>query len=486
MKTAPLLSRDMLLAATEGTVIGESCIDFVCTSVVTDSRAVKAGSLFVPLVGTQQDGHVYIPDALTHGARAVFVADAEYRRNIARYTAMAQQHPAVLFIRVGHTLTALQRAARAYVAQFPTVQVIGITGSSGKKTTKELLAHILRQTYAVVANEGNLNSETGVPLSAFHITGAHEIGIFELGMNRAHEIEETAAIVRPTIGVVTNIGTAHIGQLGSVQAIAAEKKHVFDYTAKTGAAFIPAAGSCSDFLAAGVGGHVYYFGRTVPTEKSGVALVADNGFAGTVFTVDGTVIRLPLPGRHNYDNALAAVAVARYMGVSPECIKRGLESFSPLPGRSELIRISLRTGATVTVLKDCYNANPDSMACALQLCAEDQRVTQKIFVLGDMGELGAAAQSAHEAVGIHVAKINPALTFFLGDEMQCAAQAASDRGYTRGVSFPCIDDETVIQTAAAIAAATRDGAMILVKGSRSGALERIVTELVDSWGGKNG
>ena len=178
---------------------------FRFTSVETDSRNVVSGTLFVPLVGERQDGHNFIQPAIDKGASVVFVS-----RDDELIEAFIERNPAVAFIYSKNTMTALQKAAGFYVRKFPSLIRCSVTGSSGKTTTKELAASILSQKYKVVANFGNYNSETGLPLSVFKIRSDHELGLFEMGMNRENEIGEIADVFRPNYGIVTNIGTAHI------------------------------------------------------------------------------------------------------------------------------------------------------------------------------------------------------------------------------------------------------------------------------------
>ena len=219
-----LLSLDEVLLAAKGVLLNKEVPETFCfTSVVTDSRQVSAGGLFVPLLGEKQDGHTYIPQALEKGATVVFVVKDKAKET--DYVSLfVKRYPTVFFVAVENTLYALQHIACMYVKKFPKLIKIGITGSNGKTTTKEILAHLLSEKYSVIMNQGNLNSETGLPLSVFAIREYHEVGIFEMGMNRRGEISELASVLLPDVGVITNIGTAHIGILGSKDAIAEEKK----------------------------------------------------------------------------------------------------------------------------------------------------------------------------------------------------------------------------------------------------------------------
>ena len=292
------MQRSELVAAVRGKIARRSTAEngFCFSSVATDSRRVGEGSLFVPLVGTVQNGHAYIPEALEKGASCVFINSNEYESDERTYTLLAEKYPNALFVIVSDTLYALQAAAAAYVAQFPRLKKIGITGSSGKTTTKELVVAVLKQKYRVVSSDGNFNSETGLPLSVFKIRDTDEIGVFEMGMNRPNEIGEIAGVLKPQYALITNIGSAHIGILGSKKNIAAEKRKIFDYIPSGGAAFVPASDELTPFLIENCKGDIVYFGNDVSAEKSGVSLISDEGLDGTVFSVGEERVRLRLPG----------------------------------------------------------------------------------------------------------------------------------------------------------------------------------------------
>jgi len=476
-----LLEFDELIDAVHGTAVTASPSEYIVfSSVCTDSRMVVPGSLFVPLIGTSQDGHKYIPQAIDKGASVLFVAESEYNGKTELYRGLSESKK-VSFVVVRNTLTALQDAAAAYVRKFPALIKIGITGSSGKTTTKELCVSVFKQKYRVVSTVGNLNSETGLPLSVFHITKDDQVGIFELGMNRRNEIAEIAGVLRPEYAVITNIGTAHIGMLGSRNAIAEEKKKIFTYIDEHGAAFIPADDDYAGYLAEGVKGAVVRYGRTAAA--AGVCFVADKGIAGTEFTVDGVPVELHLPGRYNYQNALGVIALARHLGVSAEQIKNGIESLSPLDGRGQLLHLQVRKSdeaacgdmpCRLQVFQDCYNANPDSLAKTLELCAS---VTgRKIYVLGDMLELGEASAASHEEAGrLAAASAGNAgdLIVFVGPEMRNAQQAAAGKTAAKILHFTEYDDKAMQMLCTQLHAYIQDGDFILLKGSHGIGLERI-------------
>ena len=468
MSGSSLLGRDELVRAVGGTVVLGSG-EFRFCSVQTDSRAVEKESLFVPLIGERQDGHAYIPQALERGASVVLVARANYAADPAFFFALSQEHPAVFFIAVDNTLAALQAAAACYVRHFPSLIRIGVTGSSGKTTSKEIAAAILSRKYRVISNKGNLNSETGLPLSVFAIRAEHQLGIFEMGMNRKGEMKEIASVLRPQFALVTNIGTAHIGMLGSRQGIAEEKAHIFDYIDGDGTAVIPADDDFSAYLASRVRGKLVYYGDGKPEH---VRLVADRGLDGTEISVEGVSAVLPLPGAYNARNALGAIALARELGLSPAQIAEGIASLRPLSGRSEVRR------GTYTIIQDCYNANPDSMEKALSFAASVDGDFRRIYVLGDMLELGAGSSAAHAAAGRLAVHSRADAVVFVGSEMEAGYEAALAEHTDVALRYVAgRDDAAIAAAAAAVRETARPGDLVLLKGSRGMALERLTAVL---------
>ena len=268
-----LLSLDEILKATSGTfVLGSRELFF--DNVQTDSRLVKESTLFVPLIGENQDGHKYTGEALKKGASVVFIAASNYKKDGEYFKQLSEQFKNASFIAVENTLHALQDAAARYVEKFPSLLKIAVTGSSGKTTTKEIAASLLREKYDVITNKGNLNSETGLPLSVFEIREHHTAGIFEMGMNRENEIGEIAAVLKPELAIVTNIGNAHVGKLGSRENIAREKAKVFSFFNGKGTGFIPSGDDFEAFLEKSVNGKCIKYGEGLDPD---VVCVKDMG-----------------------------------------------------------------------------------------------------------------------------------------------------------------------------------------------------------------
>ena len=481
-KKSSLLNKEQLLMATGAVPVYDKkgcCF----TSVQTDSRNVTPGTLFVPLRGENQNGHKYIPQALEKGASVVFVDEKEIRENGEYYSSLCEKYPEAAFYCVENNLHALQDAAEAYVAQFPDLIKISITGSSGKTTTKEMLASVLRQHFGkegLICTEGNLNSETGLPLSVFKIKGTEKVGVFEMGMNRVDEIGEISKVLKSKYGIISNIGNAHIGILGSRKNIALEKRKSFNYIPVDGAAFIPVDDDFADFCTENVKGKVVKYGVSCAA-ASGVEFIKDDGLAGTVFSVDGVVVKLPLSGKYNYQNALGVIALAKELGVTADEIKAGLEGISAVSGRMETKEIKTVTGKNVRLIADCYNANPDSMGKVIEFCGELETEgasatgsARKVFVLGDMKELGDKAAAEHRGVAQKVIAAGADYVCLVGPEMKNAADYLEENKYHSYSYFKANDEAGSKQIAEKLLSVLDNGDILLLKGSHSMALETII------------
>lgn len=473
-----LLEKNELLSAVNGFVIGDDKNHSECgfTSVQTDSRCVGKDALFVPLMGEFQNGHKFIPSAVEKGASVVFVNKDEFFAHQNDYLEMAAENHNVLFVCVKNTLTALQNAAEAYVGKFPDMIKVSITGSSGKTTTKEMTVSVIKQHFGeknVAYTQGNFNSETGLPLSVFKINGNEKIGIFEMGMNRENEIGEISKVLKSKYGIITNIGTAHIGLLGSRQNIAREKRKSFDYIPVDGAAFVPENDDFADFCAENVKGKVVKYGKK-SAEKYGVKFVSDNGLSGTVFYVDDVKIELPLSGEYNYQNALGVIALAKELGISAKEIKSGLENMSSMAGRMETKKIEAKNGKKIELIADCYNANPDSMGKVIDFCGSLSNCGKKIYVLGDMKELGVVAVEAHRKIGEKLVAVKADYVFLVGKDMESAKLYLCENGEKDFAYFADGTDENISKLSEALLSVIDDGDVVLLKGSHSMALERII------------
>jgi UDP-N-acetylmuramoyl-tripeptide--D-alanyl-D-alanine ligase len=485
------MSGDFLLSFAElGTALGVRILSYASgtgrdstpgggfSSVCIDSREAAPGSLFVALKGASQDGHHYVEAAFKAGAGAAMVAGDSLADTRVGLEGAASRSGAVLIV-VEDTLRALQDTARVYLERFPSLLKIALTGSSGKTTTKEIAAAMIGCEKNVVYNSGNFNSETGLPLSVFQIRREHEVGIFEMGMNRRGEIAELAHVFKPDVALITNIGPAHIGILGSITAILEEKKQIFCEFTGNETALIPEDDTCRDELARGVPGKIVFYG---PAHLDELGEVRDLGLEGAEITWEGISAHFALPGRHNLKDALAAAAIAKAAGAGAAAIRRGLESVRPLFGRSEILRGRIPAkGGEVTVVRDCYNANPDSTSQAIAFCDGLDWPGRKAYVIGSMLELGEASRAAHEKLGRELAASCADMVFLYGRETEAAAGSMTgDGGNGGGRKIPLFYTDTMNSLASSLSEYVRDGDLVLLKGSRGCALEQLTDVLITS------
>ena len=472
-----LLNFEDLVNSIKGTPILNSECYF--TSVETDSRNVVPNTLFVPLMGEFQNGHKYIPSSIEKGASVIFINKAEYKSNKDLYDDMAKKNSNVLFLIVENTLHALQDAAEKYVSNKCKNMIrISITGSSGKTTTKEMMVSVCKAHFGdenVAYTKGNFNSETGLPLTAFKIKGDEKVCILEMGMNRVDEIGEISKIAKSEYGIITNIGTAHIGLLGSRENIAKEKRKSFSYIPEYGACVVGLNDDFGDFCCEGVKGEVIKFGKEVPESVSGVSFVKDNGLFGSEFTVDGVLVKLSLSGEYNYLNALSVIALAKKIGINASEIKKGLENIGSISGRMEVKEIVLKNKKTVALIKDCYNANLDSMSKVIDFCGSLKDVGKKLLVLADMKELGKESENAHRAIGKQVKVMMPSYTFLIGSEMEFAYKEL--KGVSNVYYYTESNTEVFNKIANVINEVIEDKDVILLKGSHSMELDKLYTML---------
>ena len=420
--------------------------------VTTDSREVARGDLFVALRGERFDGHAYVDVALKAGAAGALVSDADAVRT----------HNAGLIL-VDDTLAALGRLAAAWRNRFD-LPLIGITGSSGKTTVKDMVAAVLRAhagDASVLATSGNLNNAIGLPLMLLRLRSQHRYAVIEMGMNHLGEIRYLTNLARPTVAVINNAGTAHIGELGSREAIAQAKGEIYEGLQVGGAALINADDRFADYWRGlNNGRKVVEFGIERPAQVQGRlrGSVLEVRAAGEQYSVQLRVL-----GEHNLRNALAACAVGHALGIPAEAIAGGLGGYTGAKGR-----LQAKTAlAGCRVIDDTYNANPDSMLAAISVLSA--MPGSRILVLGDMGELGANARALHMEIGAAARRAGIDRLLALG-ELSAAAVAAFGAGAEH---FADIDGLCTRLEAALTGKET-----VLVKGSRFMRMERVVERLV--------
>ncbi|MGB8169909.1 MAG: UDP-N-acetylmuramoyl-tripeptide--D-alanyl-D-alanine ligase, partial [Chthoniobacteraceae bacterium] len=356
-----------------------ACIANVCT----DSRALKAGDLFVALRGEKFDAHSFVAEAARLGAAAALVQD------------IPSGLPSSFgVIKVPNTLIALQRLSANYRRTL-SLQVVGITGSNGKTSTKDLTAAVLGERLQVTKTEGNFNNHIGLPLTMLRAKSSDQVGIFEMGMNHPGEIAPLAALAAPDVAIITNVGIAHIEFMGTREAIAQEKGMLAEALAPTGTVILSAEDSFSESIAARTKADAIFAG----IDRGDIrASELQPDATGTRFQLSAdeqsVSAHLPVPGEHMVRNAVLAAAAGRVFGLSLEECAAGISKLKLTKGRLE--QKSVRG---IQILDDTYNANPDSMAAALRTLATLPATGRRIAVLGAMGELGTEAERGHRSVG---------------------------------------------------------------------------------------
>jgi UDP-N-acetylmuramoyl-tripeptide--D-alanyl-D-alanine ligase len=432
-----------------------------------DSRAVQPGQLFFALPGERVDGFAYAAQAAAAGAAAMVVPGGR---------GLPAGVPGAAVIAVDDPRRALGDLARAVRAEFRGL-VVGVTGSNGKTTTKELCAAALSPLGRVLRTPGNFNTDVGLPLTILSAAGDEAVWILEMAMRARGEIAALAEMAQPAIGIITNVAAAHLETLGSIEEVARAKGELFASLGPTGIAVLPV----GDPLVTAQAAPVAPSRRITFGERGADVRVLDfipNGATGAVvrFAVRGTpvVARLPLGGAHNARNAAAALAAASAARVPAAEAARGLESVALPPHRS-----AARAAGGRTILDDCYNANPSSMRAALSALAAAAGGGRRFAILGDMLELGAGAEAAHRALG-HAAGLELSGVAAVGAFAQTVVDEARAAGLDSGRALAAASPEAA---AAAVAGWTAPGDWILIKASRGLRLERAVEALQATLGG---
>lgn len=445
----PTRIRD-LFSACGGTYTGdETLLDSFVTDVVIDSRKVTPGALFVAYVGDNKDGHAYIGAARENGAPLVVCSRAP------------SQGPYIL---VDDTLRALHAMAAWYRGQFD-IPFVGVTGSVGKTSTKEMIASVLSSRYCVMKTIENNNSQTGVPQMLFMLDDCHEVAVLEMGMNHFGEIDRLAAMVRPDVCVFTNIGVAHIENFGSREGILKSKTEMLAHMRPGGKIVV---NGDDDLLFAIPGALRFGFGEACELRALDPQ---DNGLLGVSFTAsyEGKTVRLhvPSPGMHSVSNALAAMAVGITLGMTLYEAADGVVAFATPHGR-----MSVHETPRFTVIDDTYNANTVSMMAAVDVL--EKVPGRRVCILGDMLELGRESSEHHEVLGMYAAMHGIDLIICVGAESENMFLGAIDIAPRRARYF-----ESQKNLLAILPDLLRDGDTILVKGSRGMHLEDTVQFLME-------
>jgi UDP-N-acetylmuramoyl-tripeptide--D-alanyl-D-alanine ligase len=430
--------------------------DVTISRISTDSRTLQPGDLFVPLRGDNFDGHKFIEQAVERGSAGAMVEENWKGATPSEFA----------LIRVADTLIGYQTLAASY-RQSLSLKVIAITGSNGKTSTKDFVAATLARRFRVTKTEGNFNNHVGLPQTMLAASREDEIAVWEIGMNHPGEITALAKLAAPNVAIVTNVGLAHIEFMGSRKAIATEKGALAEAVGAEGTVILNADDPFSEEIAGRTRARVVFAG----IEKGAVrATDVSQSPGGSEFTILEEAHRcraqLPVPGMHMVQNAMLAIAAGRAFGLSLEECAVGLAS-TPLTKA----RLQIREIDGIRFIDDSYNANPDSMKAALRTVIELEADGRRIAVLGEMGELGQESERRHREVGEAAAKFALDELITVGALGAAMAEAARTAGLEKSVAV-----DSPQAAAKLLSDSAAPGDLILVKGSRSARMERVLEE----------
>ncbi len=422
-----------------------------------DSRKVEEGDLFVALSGEDVDGHDFVEQALASGAAAALVAETE----VGRYPLQVREQ----LIVVKNTLLALQHGAREY-RRILNIPFIAITGSNGKTSTAHFLREILSTSFTVGSTHGNFNNHIGLPLSIFRFTGMEDVAVLEMGANHPGEIEELAAIAEPDMGVITNIGYAHVGEFGSIEKTAAAKFELAQAIHSIGGIlYLNGDDRISvekniemEIPALYCGGREH---NSVRAENVGCS--AEGCY---FFDLHGYRFELSIPGKHFMYNLLPALAIAFRLNIVPEILQEKTKEIAPAD-----LRGTIRMINGVRYIEDCYNANPSSMKVAAELLRDIPTAGRRIAVAGDMYELGAYSEALHEECGAFFHANSTDILIAVGNDADSVLTGARDNGADERTLFAV---KSVRSAAEVLLAHIKPGDLVLLKGSRGVGLEEII------------
>lgn len=446
---------EMIHIHNEITTFQNKMIHGVCI----DTRKLQKGNLFIPFKGSNVDGHQYVEEAIKQGAAA-----ALWQKDVPH----PPTHLPILI--VDNTLTALQQLARSYRSELP-CEVIGITGSNGKTTTKDMTASVLEEHFKVQKTEGNLNNHIGLPLTILSIKKETEVAIVEMGMSAMKEISLLTNIAKPDIAMITNIGEAHLLDLGSRGAIATAKLEIVEGLKENGTLIYHGDEPLlTEKVKQLTSVQSITFGETAANDVYPTKIKqTSNGSSFTINIMPEEQFEIPILGRHNVLNALTAIIVATQLNTPLEAIKAGLQSFQLSDMRMEWVKGK----KDVNILNDAYNASPTAMRAVIELVEDLDHPSAKIVVLGDMLELGENEKEFHQQIGRELNPNKIKYVFTYGHLSQALAEGAKEHFPSERI-FSFVDKKELIHTLKEI---IQGNEIILVKASRGMKMEEVVEAL---------
>ncbi|MBN2652365.1 MAG: UDP-N-acetylmuramoyl-tripeptide--D-alanyl-D-alanine ligase [Spirochaetales bacterium] len=432
------------------------------TAAEVDSRRCGSDFLFCCLNGEKTRGSLFVEPAIENGASIVLV-DRDFA--VQDHDLFNKVKEKVTIIAVDNPLEVLQLLAKVHISNFPNLIRVGITGSSGKTTTRELVALAFSSKFKVFSSSGNFNSDIGLPLMALRIRESDEVAVLEMGIDREGEMALLADIFNPQIGIITNIGMAHLGKFGSSDVIAREKSDIFKFFDEKSIGFLGEDEKYFQKITAGRAGSFKTFGLSSLAQFE---ITNKDSIFGPTISVGQESFNFPLVGDHNLKNLAAALVVCREFGIADADILRACSEVSLPSHRNNFIK------GKVTVFEDCYNANPESMMACVGFFENVDWAGRKIAVFGSMKELGAASESYHSDFGLALKDSEIDEVFFFGEEMLAAYDSLRGSEF-QNRAYWCESFEDLVDLVKEI---IEDGDLILLKGSRSMELERLTDYLL--------
>ena len=424
--------------------------------VVLDSRKVEQDFLFVATVGERVDGHSFIEQVYEKGALCVICEKAP-------------QNPSGAYILVESSFQALKDVAKFYRENLD-IKVVGITGSVGKTSTKEFISSVLETHYKVLKTEGNFNNEVGLPLTVLRIQEDTEVAVLEMGISDFGEMHRLSEIAKPDICVITNIGQCHLENLGTRDGILKAKTEIFDFMKEDGMVCLNGDDDKLITVESVKGTSVVFFGMN-KTHAIYSSDCKNQGLSGSTAVIHregrSFSVDIPLPGEHMIYNALAATAVATMLGLSDEEIQKGIAAVEPVGGRSHIIR-----SEKVTIIDDCYNANPVSMKAAVDLLTMANSRT--VAILGDMFELGSNEQELHYGVGAYAAEKEIDVILCIGELSKNMYKGALSVANSTSKAYHFVDKATLLEQLSGLLQA---GDSVLVKASHGMRFEELLDKI---------